>query len=316
MNLLSAMIASVYLLFASPATEAVSVHTHTWNLPNVCDRIDYSYYRRVSVDGKRTWRTTHKKIKQPHTKADRKRARNLARLVAREMGADYRLLLIWMDRGSNSNPHAIHTMIEDLQADRRTYNSHTWSQSEEDRLRVYMDKAGPQRKGWWAAKHELSLITDYKYNPYYGMTYDYEHRKTDGETKIKDKSLPVLALKHGPLDWSPFGLLRNWDTNAPPWIACNNDGLIAYISAIWMMRDFQRRCAGQIENGKSSGVIDRMYARGHCREPSDDFIRRAGNYHMNPDKKIRLGSKWPQDTTNRKEVFDYMMMRAKEEGII
>lgn len=281
------------------------VEASTWELPNVCDTYELVYRR-----GKR--HPYYRKIKHKVTKEDRVRAKKLARLVAREMGADYRLLWLWISRGSSGNPHTIHILNSDRKADWRAWRSYQWSPDKEKRYRDMMQKYGAQDSRFWWAKHRLAKIQVYKSNPWFDDTFDV--KIVDGEYTGKTEH-PYFAMKYGPLDMSAVGYTKIWSREAPPWIMCNDDGLIAYITAIWAMRDFQSECKSQVDHGDGAGVIDRRYARGHCLPASKNFVKRAKVYKIDPNKRYRLGKRWPRKTTDRKEIWEYMKRRAVETGI-
>ncbi len=313
MTLLTFALSVLAAIFSSPAentsTTQPSVVTVTpWNLSNQCDTYKLVFQKHKVYP-------YHRKVKHKWTKQDKKRARNLARLVAREMGADSRLLLLWMDRGSSSNPHTIHILNRDRKADWNAWLSHRWSQKEDDRLVGIMAGTSPQNSKWWNAKGKLARIRVYKNNPYYHKNFEVEEEYPDGGKGLGQH--PHFAMKYGPLDMSAVGYTRIWSSKAPPWIMCNDDGLIAYITAIWAMREFQRECTGQVDHHDGAGVIDRRYARGRCMSPSKSFLKRAAarRYQLDPDKRLRLGRKWSRGDTDRMEIWLHMKKRAVEEGI-
>ena len=323
MSLLSTLVLFFSLSFVGqPATtEPVVIHTSaspipvvlqptsdqsdTWKLPNVCDTYEVVYRR-----GKR--HPYHRKIKHEWTDADRARAKKLARLVAREMATDASLLVLWMNRGSSANPNSIHILPADRKADWKAWMSFQWTPDKEKEFKDAMEKYGARDPRFWKAKYGLAKIQVYKNNPYFDDSF--KVNIVDGE-RTGETYHPYFAMKYGPLDMSAVGYTKIWSVDAPPWIMCNDDGLIAYITAIWAMRDFQRECKKQIENGDGAGVIDRRYARGHCLPPSEDFLKRAKFYNIDPDKRYRLGRKWPKKTTDRKQIWLHMKKRAVETGI-
>lgn len=279
---------------------------YDWELPNQCDTFKVVYRRKGDP--------YHKRVRVKWTKEDRTRARKLARMVAREMGADPRLLLLWMDRGSSSNPHAIHVLTRDLRADWNAWKSHQYSPELEAKYRKTLETVSARNAKFWAAKNALRKILAYKDNPYYFKAFEYKEEYPDGHSGLSRH--PYFAMKYGPLDMSAVGYTKFWSREAPPWIMCNDDGIIAYIVGVWAMRSFQKQCANEVAHGDSFGVIDRRYARGHCRQTSENFKRRAAAYGINPDERVRLGRKWQRSTTDRKAIYDHMKAKAIEKGLL
>lgn len=272
------------------------VNFEIWNLPNVCDQIDYGNDGRFILN--------KSKFDQPE------KAKEIAKLVAEEMGADERLILLWGTRGSDWHSTSLHLMEEDLKYDRQEYLRYSWSQSKHNKWSNLFDESKPTNSNYWKAKHQLNIIDTFKNNAFYSESYVFE-----GKNK-KENTIPVFAIKHGALDINPIYFTKIWDTDAPPWIACNDHGLIQYIVAVWIARKFQKKCTGKVPHGDSYGVIDAMYARGRCQAPSEKFIKRAKHYGINPAKRAKLGSKWPAKTTDRKEIYEHMKSLAIKKGII
>lgn len=302
--------AFVSLLFSlSPAkvdaTDVVDVvESRPWNLPYQCDEMKIVYKK---------GETRRLRVRKPFTKADKKRVRSLARFVAREMGADPRSLLVKMDRGASSNPHAIHILNEDIEADRQSYLNYRWSQNRENMYKQTLETESTKNKKYWTAKIGLERIQIYKNNPYYNDRFEFDVVVRDGSI-VKDMH-PYFALKYGPLDMQAVGYTKYWDTQAPPWIMCNHDGIIAFITGIWASREHQKDCLSTIGDG-SYGVLDRRYARGRCTQPSRAYINRAKKYGLDYTKKAKLGKKWPQATTDRKEILEYMIRKARAKGLL
>jgi len=269
-----------------------------WEIPYVCDRFEYvanekkSHYRRIR--GK--W-----------TNKDKARNRKLARMVAHEMGTDSRYLEIAMERGSGFNPHAIHILNPDLSAHKNAYSDYFWSKNKEGILRSIIEN-GPKTKGYYKARRDLKRISIYKDNPFYKRDIRYYIITKEGERHLS--RMPFFHYGYGPLDMNSVYYTKKWDKNAPPWIMCNNDGIVAFITMIWSLREYQEEC------GDSWGVIDRRYARGKCqKEASQAFRRRARNQKagLDPDAPANLGKKYSRHTTDRKKMLEHMVSLAEKE---
>lgn len=286
-----------------------------WDVANVCD----TFERRVTKDNKSRYR----RIRVPWTKEDRKRTKQLAKTIAQEMGADPRYLLLAMARGSGYNPHAIHILNPDIEAHVNAYKKFRWSEKKEKRLAEIVS-AGPQSysdKRYYKAKRDLRRVQTYKDNPYYEQRVTYDVVMPNGD-RYKE-SMPVFNYGTGPLDMNSVYFVKHWDKNSPPWIFCSHQGIPAFITMIWALRKSQKECISLEKQGKlpegtgnTWGVIDRRYAVGRCKEPSQKFVNRAKKRGLDPNGKARLGKKWPRETTNRQEILEHMINKAKEQGLI
>jgi len=266
----------------------------------------------VVKNGRRSYK--RKQIPEEILERDRKKAKKMAKLVAKEMGADYRLLLIWMARGSKSNPYAIHVMKGDMDAHKKAWREHHWTPAKEKRLVSIIERYDSDDDLWWQAKADLKKVLKYKDNLYFQYKKPIEVVDENGQM-IKSEKINIFHMAYGPIDMNSILYLHMWDSESPPWIMCDNYGLVSYIVAIWAARKFQKECEANGLTG-SYGVIDRRYARGRCYEPNNDFKDYARRYKLDPYKRARLGEKFPQEKTNREDLIEYLLDKAKKEKII
>lgn len=270
----------------------------------LCDKpyVDYGPRSKVYKRDRSSWSVK-----------DKATTKKLAKMVAKEMGADYRLLLIWMQRGSETNAQAIHVLSPDIKAHKKAWKKYYWTQKKEDFYRKQMSVYSPDKKEYWIYKNKLSKILTYKDNIFFESFM--KIKKFFKNKYIGEEKINYFHYGYGPYDMNSIFYLKRWSSTSPPWIMCNDYGLKAHIVAIWAARDFQKKCKSS-GVGDSYGIIDRTYARGHCRKPNKDFIQRAKRYRLNPHQRARLGKKYPEKTTDRNYIYNYMLFRAKKLGIL
>ncbi len=247
-------------------------------------------------------------------KKDSQKAKKMAKLVAKEMGADYRLLLIWMERGSNSNPYAVHVMDGDVRAHKKAWKQYIWSQPKERYYLYILKNKNINDSEWWKAKSNLNKILRYKNNLFFRYKKPVDILD-ENHNILGMENVNVFYMGYGPIDMNSVLYSHIWNNNTPPWVMCNYYGLISYIVAIWSARKFQRECQSIGFDG-SYGVIDRRYARGKCDYPNKTFKNFAKKYKLDPYKKARLGNKFPYESTNKEELLKFLLKRAIEEKII
>lgn len=277
-------------------------------VPYVCERFEL----RVRKDG-RVW---HKRLRHPWTEADRQRFRDLIELVAKELGADPKLLTLWALRESTYNPYAIHVLDPDVEASITSWRRHRWDPERAAELEAVMTELGARDPGYWTAKAELARISRFRDNLHYDAKIDYELVATDGARHLGERS--AWSYGYGPFGFNPTYFLPTWDAAAPPWVFCNDDGLAAIVTAIWAAREHQRECAG-LGFGSSNEVVNRRFSSGHC-EPRPDraekFRKRARTRGINPDARARLGSRWPAETSDRAQLLSELRQQAADAGLL
>lgn len=276
-------------------------------VPNQCEPFEVYWSRKKG-------KYVYKRIRGQRTDKDRDRFKKIIRLVAHEMGANPTLLLIWAARESNYNPHASHLYRADRNASFRSWKERTPDQLEEQRLLAIMSDVGVSSPKYWIARAELSKITTYKNNPFYNSTIAIPRHLRNGKDQIETRS--AWAHGQGPFGANPGLWISVWDEEAPPWILCSYEGVPSIIMQIWSSRKAQKKCISQ---GLDGGYVDvnRRISSGHCKKPRPEsdanFKRRAKGYRLRLENskgetiRARLGKKWPQESTDRKAVLDYMM---------
>lgn len=277
-------------------------------VPYVCERFEL----RIDADG----RVRHKRLRHTWTEADRQKFRKLIALVADELGADPKLLMLWALRESTYNPYAIHVLDPDIEASSASWRRHRWDPERAAELQEVMAELGARDPGYWAAKAELGRISRFRGNPHYDARIDYEQVEPDGTRNQGQRS--AWGYGYGPFGFNPTYFVPIWDSQAPPWVFCNDDGLAAIVTAIWAAREHQRECAGA-GFGASNEVVNRRFSSGHC-EPrpnrAEKFRTRARRRGIDPDARAKLGDRWPADSSDRAQLLEHLRARAGDEGLL
>jgi len=277
-------------------------------VPYSCERFEL----RVRDDG-RAW---HRRLRRSWTNHDRANFRKLVVMVARELGADPKLLTLWALRESTYNPYAIHVLNPDVEASTTAWRRHRWDPERAAELEAQMAELGARDPGFWAAKAELSRISRFRTNPHFNSLINYDQVMSDGARIPQRRS--AWGYGYGPFGFNPTYFLPIWDADAPPWVFCNDDGLAAIVTAVWAARAHQRECEG-LGYGASNEVVNRRFSSGHCAERPEraaKFLTRARSRGIDPAARAKLGSRWPADTSDRGELLDHLRARAAEEGLL
>jgi hypothetical protein len=274
----------------------------------VCERFEL----RLRRDG-RTW---HKRLRRSWTEDDRRRFRKLVEFVAKEFGADPRLLSLWALRESTYNPYAIHVLDPDVEGSTTAWRRHRWNPERAAELEAQMAELGARDSGYWTAKAELARISRFRTNPHYDALIDYDLVTLDGARVPEQRS--AWGYGYGPFGFNPTYFLPIWDADAPPWIFCNDDGLAAIVTAIWAARQHQRECESLGFEG-SNEVVNRRFSSGHCQERpgrAHKFRERARARGIDPDARAKLGDRWPEASSDRAELLAHLRARAAEQGLL
>lgn len=278
------------------------------NVPYQCEEFEVH----VREDGT----VRYKRKRRPWTKVDRQRFKKLVGMVAEEMGAEPRLFTSWALRESTFRPTAIHVLNNDVEASASSWKRHRYDPILEQELTDLMKEAGAQDKRYWKAKAKLSRITRFKGNKYADAEVGVETIYPNGERETHTHSR--WSYGYGPFGFNPSYFLQIWDEKAPPWVFCSEDGVIAIVTAVWAARNNAAECRAQ-GYGDSYETVNRRFSSGHC-EPRPSrahfFRKRARSAGLDPTRRAKLGTKWPQDTTDRGEILDHMRSRAREQGLL
>jgi len=286
----------------APVDEPVA---NPWkDYPNQCDRPRIvipkgnkrEHYRKIRYHGK-------------ITKNQQKRHRAIAMTVAEEMGANPTLIDIWMTRESSRNPHAIHILNPDLEANSGAHRRFSWSEHHQERLERILASA-PQRgegsKAYYAAKAELGRRSIYRNNPFWRTRLELPVYIEATDKTIPD-AMSVWAFGYGLYGMNAVLFTDNWDRQAPPWILCGDEGIIATVVQVWASRKAQVQCEALGIGGTYEDVNRRM-ASGHCKERTTKkglFLKRADQHGLDVyEYVIKAGTKsWAERDSNGKRIF-------------
>lgn len=277
------------------------------SVPYACERFEV----RLRDDGQRTW---HKRLRRPWDASDRERFRDLVGMVAKEMGADPRLIKLWALRESTYNPYAIHVLSPDLEAAENSWRKHRWDPDRAASLEDTMVEAGAQAPEYWRAKADLARISTFRENRFFDDRIAFEFVAPDGQREPRTAS--YWGLGYGPFGFNPTYFLPAWDATAPPWVFCGDDGIAAIVTAVWVAREDQRECEALGYAG-SNEVVNRRFSSGHC-EPRPNramrFRKRARG--LDPSARAALGEAWPAADSDRAVVVEAMATRAEAAGLL
>ncbi|NVB37903.1 hypothetical protein G6O69_08655 [Pseudenhygromyxa sp. WMMC2535] len=274
----------------------------------VCERFEVRMR-----EGGRSW---HRRLRRTWTEADRVRFRSLVELVAKEMGAEPRLLELWALRESTYNPYAIHVLNPDLEASATSWRKHRWDPERAAQLEESMAALGARDPEYWQAKAELARISRFRGNDFYDALVEFEVVDRDGARARRRTS--YWGYGYGPYGFNPTYFLATWDAEAPPWVFCNDDGLAAIVTAIWAAREHQRECESLGFEG-SYEVVNRRFSAGHCAaRPKADrrFGERARRRGLAPESEAKLGRDWPADASDRAVLLEHLRTKAAAEGLL
>lgn len=226
------------------------------------------------------------------SKAEQNRMRRHIQIIAREMGADPRLFLIWGLRESSYRWYKRHQLNPDMEAASVAWRKYRHTDHRAAELRAEMENK-PGTQAYWSAKAELERISIYAENP----TYEAAQR---------------WAVGYGLYGMQPIYHLKRWDPEVAPEILC--DPVVATVTAIWAARSGRDVCAST-GHGSTYAAVNRVFSTGHC-EPSGRehyFERRAERHDLDPASTAQLGTKWPQKSTDRAEILTYMRDKVAED---
>lgn len=260
-------------------------------------------------------RPRYRRLRRTWSAADRRRFASLVNLVANEMGADPRLFRAWAMRESSYRPHALHVLDPDVEAATAAWRRLRYSPTEEAELQRVLASVSARDPAYWEAKARLHRVRTFRDNAFLDAVIPLDVLLPDGRTS--QGSEHAWAFGYGAFGFNPAYFVPVWDARAPPWVFCQDDGLVAIITAVWVARAAKRECEAQGLPG-SYAVVDRRFSRGHCGPvgPHAKFRQRARGFGLDPDENARLGRKWPRARTDRAEIHGYMRQRAVEEGLL
>lgn len=341
----------------TPATPA-----SRWaSYPNTCETftVIQSPDRIRGKDGKWHYPVRYKRNRYDRGRSDRARTKKLIEFVAKEMGVKHpEFFVAFALHESTWNPEAIHILNPDLEANHNAWERHTYNQAEEAELEEKLKHANARKKEFWSIKAKLADLRLYKGNQHWfdKLGYDYvvpEHTvKVNGElTTVEEQrmrqSKTVWGFGYGLYGMNAVGFVRIWDREAPPWILCADEGVVATIVAVWSARAAMNECDNLSaknpekygsEGGTYKGVVRRI-GRGHCSDKRLGKVWRRlfKEYDSVPwDSPADFGDKWPRYEmkkkrgkwvykkdangkkipTDREAVLAYMLEKAEAKGFL
>lgn len=294
----------------APVVDAPAPPPPQWSAidpSNRCERF------RLTIDD--AGRLRHQRIRRPWNAADRRRFASLVTLVADEMGAEPRLFRTWAMRESSYRPHALHLLNPDVEAATSAFRRLRYSPAKEAELQQVLASTSARKPEYWEAKARLRRVRTFRDNQYLDAMLPIEVVAPDGSTS--QSAEPAWAFGYGAFGFNPAYFVPVWDARSPPWVFCQDDGLVAIITAVWVARAAKRECEGQGLPG-TYAVVDRRFSRGHCGpvDPHARFRQRAKRTGLDPDAPARLGTEWPSARTERAEIHGFMRARAIEAGLL
>ncbi len=274
---------------------------------NRCERF------RVRVDER--GRRRYQRIRKEWNDDDRRRFARLVTLVAKEMGAEPRLLRAWAMRESTYRPAAVHVLNPDIEAATAAWRRLHYSATEEAELQQVLATASARSSEYWKAKARLHQVQRFRDNVYLDDHLDFEVLAPDGSRMRETQS--AWAFGYGPFGFNPAYFVPVWDARSPPWVFCQDDGLVAIVTAVWSARTAQRECRAQGFGG-SYAVVNRRFSQGHCGtvSPTAKFRGRASRLGLDPDARARLGTRWKRADTDRAQIHRHMRQKAIEAGLL
>lgn len=311
--------------------------------PNVCETFTVieGDTRVKNRDGKLVYPVRYKRNRFKRTRRDQRRTRKLIRMVAREMGADAAgqyLVDMMAHHESSWNAEAIHILNPDLSANLEAWERHSYDPGREAEILEELERTSAKTKKFWKLKAKLADLRMYKGNPFWNVQLEYTHkvpeRTLHGETTEAfevTESRSVWAYGYGLYGMNAVLFTHVFDSEAPPWILCGDEGIVATVTAIWALREHQSDCAYLTDKnpekygpdgGNARGIL-RRFARGHC---SDSRLGKAWRHlmalddydrHIDWDEAPDLGDKFPKYEMykrNRKWRYRYATEKDPETG--
>jgi len=335
-----------------------TVATNPWqDYPNVCETFTVIQSPKLvrRKDGTQTYPLRYRRNRYKRPRSDLVRTQKVIELVAKEMGVkDVQLFTGHASHEASFNPEAIHILNPDLDANSAAWRRHSYNRSNELALEARLAKADARTKEFWSLKSELADIRLYKGNPHWNdrLQYDYVVPEAKGHngavipSERMQESRNVWQFGYGLYGMYAVGYVKNWDREAPPWILCSHQGVVATIIQVWTARKVQAECASLTEQnpekygtdgGSNRGVLRRL-ARGKCSNSKlgPQWQKLMAHGGIDWDAEGDYGSKWPQwkmkkrrgkwvhvkdaegnkVPADRQAILDHMLKRLDEEGLL
>jgi hypothetical protein len=344
------------------APTVATVTTNPWhNYPNECETFTVIQSPKLvrRKDGTKSYPLRYRRNRYHRPRSDLDRTKQIIELVAKEMGVKpVKLFTGHASHEASLNPEAIHILNPDLDANSRAWTRHSYNRSKELALEAQLAKADARTKEFWSVKAKLADVRLYKGNPHWNdrLQYNYVIPETKGREgqKIPGERMPesrnVWQFGYGLYGMYAVGYVKNWDREAPPWILCSHQGVVATIINIWAARKAQAECAALSANnpdkygtdgGSNLGVLRRL-ARGKCSDAKlgPKWQKLMAQYEkagwIDWDATGDFGHKWPQYKmkkrkgkwvyvkdengkkipTSREDILAHMLQKIEEKGLL
>jgi len=315
--------------------------------------------------GEHVYPVHHRRNRYKRSRADQRRTRELVRLVAKEMGANREgqyLVDMIAYHESTWNPEAIHILNGDLDANQKAWKRHSYSPARERDLEYRLKRADARSKAFWNVKAALSDIRLYKNNKHWDDRLEYIHQipertyrgKKTPSSQWKDQR-SVWAFGYGLYGMNAVLYTHVIARDAPPWVLCADEGIVATVAAIWALREQQASCAYLSQkdsakyghDGSSVRGIVRRWGAGTCgkgkpgkawqrvmADVAQDLAKRDVNFTWEtvPDlgedfpryEMVKRGGKlrYKKDENGRRirtdplAVIEHMRVKAAEAGLL
>jgi hypothetical protein len=270
----------------------------------------------------------YKRNRFVRSKKDRQQTRKLIRMVAREMGAsrDAQLVVEMMAMHESTwNPEAIHILNADRLANIEAWEKYTYSAARAAEIKQKLAKVSARDKEFWKLRSKLESMSRYAGNPFWQTLLEYGDYYGD-DVLVEQQS--VWSFGYGLFGMNAVLFTHLWDTQAPPWILCGDEGIVAVVTAIWSLRRAQNECNAMSkrnpekygeDGGTAYGVV-RRFAKGRC---SDKVLGPVWRKLMANksygkvawDKSLNLGNKWSRfEQEKRKGRWVLKYETAKDAG--
>lgn len=292
----------------------------------------------------------YKRDRQRLKYADQKKNYALARMVATEMGFDPALVEMHADHESSGRPDVIHILNPDRAANKRAMDKYAYSTSKEAGLERELAKHSVSDRSYWKVKAKLAAMRLYKGNPHWNTRLKYEHhlpKRGEAPAEMWEESQSVWSYGYGFYGMNAVLYTHVWDSQAPPWIMCAEQGIVATIMYVWVARDAKAKCdqlsardpeTYTADGGSNRGIIRRM-AKGQCGKGRLGPVWRRlmgeykARYGIDWDAPAKVGSKWPQYElyrngnpkrdkdgnripTDREKILKHMVKKAEARGLL
>lgn len=253
---------------------------------NVCETFSVLEAEKLVKNkrGERVYPLRYRRNRYDRKLSHQRRTRDLIALVAREMGVDREgqiLVDMLAHHESSWNPEAIHILNGDLTANQDAWERHSYSEKREKELRAKLKETDARSQKYWAIKAQLADLRMYADNPYWHAQLEYtrhvpERAVAGGTVPAREfqEYRSVWAFGYGLFGMNAVLYTHVFAEDAPPWLLCSDEGIVAVVAAIWALREQQSTCEYLSKkdpekygaDGGSVRSIIRRWGAGQCRK--------------------------------------------------